>query len=467
MTLLLAFALVVQDSAPEEALKKIEAAIQSARTAKMAFTCDGEMKFGARSTRFKASGTLLLKQENKINFAMRLVRGGQEFEISLISDGGKLWQKIGPAPPIQGEAPKSLKSSLAAAIVRVGIETAVMSSIEGGPEILDAFKVSEVAAGPDEKDARSLKFKVTMPNVPNKIDCVVTYDPNSFKILKRSLVLKSETVENTVSEVYGDISVNGEIADGAFTLPEAKAEKQSPAVEDKAADVADVSSQDLRAGGDPDKRYFQIGPRKDAEAPAEGYNLLVVLPGGDGSADFHPFIKRIFKNALSGKYVVAELVAVEWTPGQFNRVVWPTGKLKAEKMKFSTEEFVEAVITDVATRVKLDRRNIYTLSWSSGGPAAYAASMFPKTSVTGSFIAMSVFQQAWLPPLEASKGHAYYLFQSPDDQICPLSHAQTAAEILRKNGATVELVTYAGGHGWRGPVYENIRKGVDWLEKTR
>jgi hypothetical protein len=67
---------------------------------------------------------------------------------------------------------------------------------------------------------------------------------------------------------------------------------------DDADDVADVPSQDLRAGGDAQKRYFLIGPAKDAKAPAAGYGLVVILPGGDGSADFHPFVKRIFKNSL-------------------------------------------------------------------------------------------------------------------------------------------------------------------------
>jgi predicted esterase len=342
-----------------------------------------------------------------------------------------------------------------------------MSSIEGGPEMLDAFKVSDVGAGPAGKDAQSLTFKVTMPNVPSRIDCVVSYDPRTSKILKRTLVLKTEAIENTVTELYGEYSLNVDIANDIFKIPEGKPQKQAPLAENNADDVADVPSQDLRAGGDPNKRYFQIGPRTDAQAPAEGFKLLVVLPGGDGSADFNPFLKRIFKNALSEKYLVAELVAVEWTPGQFNRVVWPTQRLKAEKMRFTTEDFVEAVIAEVATKYKLNRRQVYTLSWSSGGPAAYAASLIPKGSVTGSFIAMSVFQADWLPPLDASKGHAYYLFQSPDDQICPLSHAQQAAEVLRKNGAAVELVTYEGGHGWRGPVYENIRKGIDWLEKDR
>ena len=61
-------------------------------------------------------------------------------------------------------------------------------------------------------------------------------------------------------------------------------------------DVADIASQDFRIGGDPNKRYFLIGPKGNAKKPEPGYKLLIVLPGGAGTVDFHPFIKRISHN---------------------------------------------------------------------------------------------------------------------------------------------------------------------------
>lgn len=226
-------------------------------------------------------------------------------------------------------------------------------------------------------------------------------------------------------------------------------------------DVADVPSKDLRAGKDENKRYFLIGPKADATAPTGGYGLIVILPGGPGTADFHPFVKRIFKYAVPDGYVVAQPVAVKWTEKQ--QVVWPTKKLPAEKMKFTTEEFVEAVIGDVAAAHKLDPQRIFTLSWSSSGPAAYAVSLnCPK--VTGSFIAMSVFRPDWLPGLEKAKDHGYFLYHSPDDKVCPFRMAEQAVKDLEAKGAKVKLVTYEGGHGWRGNIYGNIREGVQWLE---
>jgi RNA polymerase sigma factor (sigma-70 family) len=245
---------------------------------------------------------------------------------------------------------------------------------------------------------------------------------------------------------------------------EASAPKQPKAEEDPLADVADVPSRELRAAGDANKRYFLIGPRKDARPPAKGSGLMVILPGGDGSADFNPFARRIYKNALSGRYVAAQPVAPRWTADQ--KIVWPTKTNPVAGMKFSTEEFVAAVVEDVAKKHRLDRTRVFTLSWSSGGPAAYAASLQDKRAVTGSLIAMSVFNPKFLPPLKGAKGHAYYLYHSPGDRVCPYRMAEQARTSLAENGAKVHLETYEGGHGWRGDVYADIRTGVEWLEKN-
>ena len=226
-------------------------------------------------------------------------------------------------------------------------------------------------------------------------------------------------------------------------------------------DIADVTSHELTVGGDQQQRYFLIGPAKDAEQPAGGYGLVVIMPGGDGSADFHPFVKRIFKHAMPEGYIVAQPVAAKWSDDQ--QIVWPTNETKTAEMTFSTERFVAAVIDDVAGQHKLDERRIFTLSWSSSGPAAYAISLTSK-KVRGSLVAMSVFRPKYLPPLENAGGHRYFIYHSPDDRVCPFRMAQQAAAQLAEAGAATKLVTYDGGHGWRGNLYADIRSGIEWLE---
>lgn len=229
-------------------------------------------------------------------------------------------------------------------------------------------------------------------------------------------------------------------------------------------DIAEVASKDLNAGGDAMKRYFLIGS-PEGKAPPGGYALLVVLPGGDASAEFNPFVKRIFENVLDSRWLMAELVAPEWNAQQFERVVWPTTKLRYPAAKFTTEEFIEAVIADVQTKTKLDPKRIFLLGWSSGGPPCYAAALRKNTPVTGAFVAMSVFKPSQLPTLDNAAGRAFYLLQSPDDEVTPFRFAETAEKSLSAGGAQVKLERYPGGHGWRGDVYGMLRSGIEWLDK--
>ena len=228
-------------------------------------------------------------------------------------------------------------------------------------------------------------------------------------------------------------------------------------------DVADVPSVERKAGDDERKRYFLVGASPDAQPPQRGYGLIVVLPGGDGSAEFHPFVKRIYKHAVPEGYLLAQPVAVTWTPKQ--PIVWPTKKDKTAGKKFTTEDFVSAIIDDVGEEYRLDPSRILTLSWSSGGPAAYAAAL-AEPRITGSFVAMSVFKPDQLPALEASKDRAFYLYHSPDDQVCPFRFAEQAQKDLAAKGAKVQLKTYEGGHGWRGDLYTDISKGLEWLAEN-
>ena len=240
---------------------------------------------------------------------------------------------------------------------------------------------------------------------------------------------------------------------------------KSTAPPSEGADVADVPSQELKAEGDANKRYLLMGP--GASTPPGGYHLLVVLPGGDGGTDFQFFVRRISKFALTGDYLVAEPIAPIWSPDQPDNVVWPTDSSPWPSMKFSTEEFVEAVVRDVGARYKVDSRYVFTLGWASGGPPVYALSLRRRTPVTGSFVAMSVFHPEALPPLKYADSQPYYLLQPTDVAFLPVKDAKRVQTTLTRNGAKVELATYQGGYGWNQDVYEQIRTGVSWLELHR
>ncbi len=233
----------------------------------------------------------------------------------------------------------------------------------------------------------------------------------------------------------------------------------------EADDAADVPAEEYYVGGDENKHYFLIGsPHEKAKAAAKS-KLLIVLPGGSGGAEFHPFVKRIYKHALPGEYLVAQLVSVEWSEGQFEQVVWPTRNLSVSDMKFTTEQFVGDVIADIRGKYAIDTKNVFTLGWSSGGPPCYSVAL-QSVGVTGTFVAMSVFKPKSLPPLDAASGHVFYVLHSPEDFI-RIDMAQEAEKQLRSHGAKVKLATYDGGHGWHGDVYQMIRDGITWLENNQ
>lgn len=249
----------------------------------------------------------------------------------------------------------------------------------------------------------------------------------------------------------------------AVAQPPAKA---PPSGTDHKADAkpaaAPGADQDLKVKGDSHKRYFLINPAPAAKPPASGYKLLVVLPGGDGSEEFHPFVKNLAAQALPDGYLVAEAVAPKWSKSE-DRVVWPTAKLRDDKMKFTTEEFVEGIITDVKSNAAVDASHVYVLGWSSGGPPCYAATLKSGSQITGAFVAMSVYKPDQLPDLSGAKGKAVYILHSPQDFI-KMSFPEAARDQLAAKGAKTKLETYEGGHGWHGDVFGNIRKGVSWLE---
>ena len=236
------------------------------------------------------------------------------------------------------------------------------------------------------------------------------------------------------------------------------------AQETEPKDIASVPSVERQADGDKNKLYFLIGHDEEKKAPRKGYKLLLILPGGSGGRDFGAFCRRIHKFALDDAWIAAQLVSKRWTGKQ--RIVWPTKRVKVEKMKFTTEEFIDAVIEDVESKIDLDRKYLFTLSWSSGGPACYAAALKKSSRITGSFIAMSVFKPDYLPPLKNAKKRAFYIYHSKDDKTCPMWMAEEAEKRLEKHKAKVQLATYNGGHGWRGPVWPNMRSGIAWLEKN-
>lgn len=188
------------------------------------------------------------------------------------------------------------------------------------------------------------------------------------------------------------------------------------------------------------------------------------MPGGDGSAAFSPFIRRIYQKTLSDEWVIAQVVAPKWGRGQ--SVVWPVNSRPFPAARFSTEQLFDEVIADVAARCLVDRGEVYLLAWSSSGPPAYAIALRDKPGIAGALIAMSVFNAGEHSKLNTTPTTRFYLLQSPDDKVTPFKHAEAARSFLASLGAKVELTQYAGGHGWHSNPFKLLSEGVKWLSTS-
>jgi hypothetical protein len=221
--------------------------------------------------------------------------------------------------------------------------------------------------------------------------------------------------------------------------------------------------EDIRIGGDGNRRYLLHAPGGAVKDPPGGWRLLVVLPGGDGGDGFATFVGRIREHALGEEWLIAQVVAPKWSADQAASNVWPTKLNPWPGMKFPSEEIFDAVLRDLGKRRKLDPRFLFTLAWSSSGTLAYTLGLTKGSPVTGSFIAMSVYKPKTLPPLRAAAGRRFYILHSSGDKVCPPRMAEEARDELLKAGAVVEYATYDGGHGWHGDALGEIRKGIEWL----
>lgn len=222
------------------------------------------------------------------------------------------------------------------------------------------------------------------------------------------------------------------------------------------------------AGGDAMKRYFLIRHKLEPKETPKEYGLLLVLPGGPGSEDFLPFCANVLTLAGTPKDVlVAELVAPVWSWGQSLNCVWPSNAFPSADAKFTSEQFVDAVIDDVGKQYKIHPGWVFSLGWSSSGHVVYSSS-FENPKIRGSFVAMSRFVPRLFAHPQNAKGKRYYFWHSPDDRICPYAESEAAARLLTKHGASTILKSYKGGHGWVPFTFygDRIQEAIEWFRAS-
>jgi hypothetical protein len=168
---------------------------------------------------------------------------------------------------------------------------------------------------------------------------------------------------------------------------------------------ASIVSEERSAGGNPQKKYFLLRHKLEAAQSPKEFGLLLILPGGPGSADFLPFCANILTAVgTPPDVVVAELVAPVWKKVDASTVVWPSKAFPVKEARFTTEQFVEDVIKDVSKTVKVHDGWIFMLGWSSSGHVLYSTAI-ENPKVRGFFVAMSRFRPEWFHDLNRARGN--------------------------------------------------------------
>ena len=210
------------------------------------------------------------------------------------------------------------------------------------------------------------------------------------------------------------------------------------------------------------KSCWFVLPARDGKVgkPGRPAGLVVLLPGGNGSRDFLPFVENGLCAQLPDDCIGALVTSVKWRPEQ--EIVWPTATNKVPDMAWTTEQHVRAVVAELEREHTIDPARRCVVAWSSSGPAMYPLLAAADGPFSRAYLAMSIWPRD-LRELGAVKGRRYVLDQSPDDEVTTFAHARAAFEALTKAQAVVRVSTYAGGHGWLDNPLPRFRDGMAWL----
>lgn len=227
MNLLLAAVLLLQDKTAEETFKKIETQIETAKTVSLKFKIEVSGK-----PEHDGTGTILFKGGNK---SFIEIKGGG-WDLTGISDGVKTYSCWGGFTPTVTEANKNQKRNISITFARLGIIQSMTLEFflgvritmgdQGKKPVEDDFRklfeVFDIKAGEDDKESKTLTYKVKVPDDRVSADAKVWYDPKTFMLSKLTASVNISKSISVVTETYEEFTLNADIPDERFKLPEKK-----------------------------------------------------------------------------------------------------------------------------------------------------------------------------------------------------------------------------------------------------
>jgi outer membrane lipoprotein-sorting protein len=226
MNMVLAAVLLLQDKDAEEALKKIEEQILRSKTVRMEFS----LSTGADDKKNIGSGSLLIKEGNKVRFEMETGEGEQKTVLKGGSNGTLWWGVWGPLGRSDEVVP-TLSLAFRMAFARVSVTMAGSFCIEcpirkdvTTLDISTMLAISDLKAGDVDGTMKTLSYQVQvndafLEGARDPVRVKAWYDPKTFKPVKRQVTRKRADKEVVVLETYTGLAFDEEIPDGKFALP--------------------------------------------------------------------------------------------------------------------------------------------------------------------------------------------------------------------------------------------------------
>ncbi len=241
MNALLALALLLQDS-PEEIFRKIESAIENAKTVRVRFALDLNSKETQAS-----EGLFTIEEAGKVNLSVNLRNAaGTSSALSITSDGtttrSQAFGQQAEAPCDRAAQRKNLNMYLS----RMGIFVGAMfdhgmragasrSSTAFTLDMKQLFQVQNLRdSGEGKNGSKTLtyEFKSAIDPMPVR-QMKIWYDPKTYRLLGRECTFKLQDIEGIVIERYPEFEFDGVKAPAAGPAAADPAPAADPPIADE------------------------------------------------------------------------------------------------------------------------------------------------------------------------------------------------------------------------------------------
>jgi len=216
---------------PDEAFKKIEAAIEAAKTVKVEFTIDGAAKDAS-----PGKGSLSIEENGRVKLSVELrSKEKRTLVLDVTCDGQKIVSSFDQSRVDIPFDPKLSRSNFNMYLSRLGIFSGSLfqhgfssgAARARDPILMDLkqlFQVQNVRASGDGKNGtKILTYDLKAAFEPMPLDqAKIWYDPKTYKIVRREYRLKNKNMSEVVYEDYDDLRFGDE-------KPVAAREKPAPA----------------------------------------------------------------------------------------------------------------------------------------------------------------------------------------------------------------------------------------------